>query len=298
VGVSRTELRQEYEAFVPHDLKKREVGPPGPRLAQIHQLLEDRTRAGREVARSLEPHEIGGLATRRGQGGGKRLALLLGPTLAAEGLQFQPQSVPEREEVAHVLGGVPLLSRLEGPARPVASLHVLREANAQVVLKERLKAELDPPAEARRRVGVEDRRKLEAEVALQERDVVLCGMQHLFDRGTRQDRAQRSEVAENERVDQTHRSARVGDLENADLPIIVVEAVGFGVDRERGGALERTGEIGQLFWGADPAEGGVDRSSIGRRTAGVKVGEGGIFVPPRGDQVFRSANRSERELIQ
>ena len=173
--------------------------------------------------------------------------------------------------MADVLGGVVLLRARERPAGPVAALHVLGELHAEVAIEERLEAELEAPAEARRGVRIEDRGEVEGVLALEERDVVLGGVQDLLDRGVREERPERGEVAEGERVDQADGPARVGDLEEADLLVIVVEAVGLGVDRERGGAFERAGEVAQLVGRADPADGGVDESRIGRVAAGVKV---------------------------
>ena len=72
----------------------------------------------------------------------------------------------------------------------------------------------------------------EAEVALQGGDVVVGAVQDLDDRGVGQDGAQGREVAHREGVDQ-HGLPPVGrDLDETDLLLVVVEAVGLAVEGE------------------------------------------------------------------
>src|ERR1041384_5831938 len=135
----------------------------------------------------------------------------LGPRVAAQHSQLIAKPVAQGEEMADVLRGVALLVGRERPARPVAALHVLRELHADLAFEERLQAELGPPAEARRDVRVEDAGEGESEIALEERDVVLGGVEDLFDGRVGQHRGERREIAERQRIDQPYESPRVGE---------------------------------------------------------------------------------------
>ena len=94
----------------------------------------------------------------------------------------------------------------------------------------------------RRHHRVEEVLELEGAVALEDVEVVLGGVEDLADLLRREDRRERRQLggtAERERIDQVDALARA-DLHQTGLVVVVIEAVGFGIDRDHGLAEEVT----------------------------------------------------------
>ncbi len=72
---------------------------------------------------------------------------------------------------------------------------------------------------------------LELEIPFQRHDVVLGCVIDLFQVGVGEEGRQRLQVVQGEGVDQVIPSLR-GELDQADLLLVGVEAVGLGVDRQ------------------------------------------------------------------
>ena len=71
--------------------------------------------------------------------------------------------------------------------------------------------------------------------------------------GSAQQRPERQQRGQRERIDQVGLPAVGRHLDEAELAGIVVQAVGLGVDGHGGGALEGGGERGELLGRVDPA---------------------------------------------
>ena len=85
-------------------------------------------------------------------------------------------------------------------------LAALAELDAQLVAHQRLQADLGVTEEPRRDRRIEHRAKREAEVAPQRGDIVVAAVDDLEDRWVGEDRRERREITERERIDQPRRA--------------------------------------------------------------------------------------------
>ena len=97
------------------------------------------------------------------------------------------------------------------------------------------------------------RAKREAEVAPHRRDVVVAAVDHLEDRRVGEDRRERRQVAERQWIDQPRCAAERGQLHEADLLGVVVQAVGLGVDADRAAPDQLVDEVVELIRSAYPS---------------------------------------------
>jgi hypothetical protein len=120
---------------------------------------------------------------------------------------------------------------------------------------QRLQADLGVAEQPRRDRGVEHRTKHEPEVAPHRRHVVVAAVDDLEDRCIREQRRERREVVDGQRIKQPRLAAERGQLEQADLLGVVVQAVGLGVKPDRPAAGEALDELDELVGGANPSSG-------------------------------------------
>ena len=140
-----------------------------------------------------------------------------------------------------------------GRTRPVVLLAVLGELDPQLRAGQRLQADLRQPQETRRDHGVEEAGEGEAEVALERGHVVVGAVQDLRDRGVGEDRRQGRRGRGRPGGRQERRLPAVGgELHEADLLHVVVEAVGLAVEGEGPRAREPRREGAELLRRPDP----------------------------------------------
>ena len=164
----------------------------------------------------------------------------------------------------HVVERVGLLLRGERPARPVVLLPRLPRVHPDEGLQQLVEAERGDAEEARGEGGVEEGRHREGVQALEVREVIVGGVEHLDDAGIGQAGPQRGQVGEEQRVHQVPLARVGGDLNEAELARIVMQAVRLGVDGHGPRPRERGGETPHVLGGADPA----GRVTHGRRGGG------------------------------
>jgi hypothetical protein len=150
--------------------------------------------------------------------------------------------------VADVGGRVVDLRGGQRPCGPVVALARRRQRDAQPGLEQRVEAERLAAEEARGDGRVEDGVEGEAEAALEMGQVVVGGVQDQQRTRLGEDRRQRRQIGDGERVDQPDTAVGAGQLQQGQALRIVMEAVALGVERDfrlRGerlrGARERRG---------------------------------------------------------
>ena len=148
----------------------------------------------------------------------------------------------EREQVLDIGERVGLLLRGQRALRPVVFLAALAELDAELVAHQRLQPELGVTEQARGDRRIEHRAKREPEVATHRRDIVVTAVHDLEDRGIGHDRGERREIAKRERIDQAGPTAERGELDQADLLRVVMQAVALGIDADRTARRQLVGE--------------------------------------------------------
>ena len=189
----------------------------------------------------------------RGLEAGHRIALFAHPLEAPLLAEIRLQARPQGQQVLDIGRRVGLLPRGEGAARPVVLLAVLAQDRAQLGLRHRLQADLGHSQVARGDHGVEEAREGEAEVALQRGHVVVGPVQDLDHAGVGHDRREGREVPQGQGVDEPALAAVGGELHEAHLLEVVVQAVRLRVEGKGAAALEGVGQGLELFGGSDPA---------------------------------------------
>src|SRR5207248_1293889 len=241
-------------------LERRSVGRPGELLAKIPQLAQHGETARRQVARALHADVgIGIDGPFRCRLGGQRRALLLDPGQAAARRELLHQPGLEREQVLHVGRRVGQLRWIEGPPRPVVLLPRRRQRHAEVRLQQHVEAERLAAQEAGRDGGVEHRGERESVAALEMHQVVVTGVDDERAARVGEERPERREVGQRQRVYQPHGAVRQADLHEREPLRVVVQAVAFGVESDLGGG-------GQLVDGARSL-----RSAAGRLRSDSRI---------------------------
>ena len=117
----------------------------------------------------------------------------------------------------------------QGPQAPVRALEFFGEGHAVIVVDGRGQAQSLGAQEAPRDHGVEEVGEAEAVVALEAEHVVLAGVEDLLDAGVGGELPEGREVRDRDGVHDVI-LARRGYLQEADLLLVGVEAVGLRVD--------------------------------------------------------------------
>ena len=142
-----------------------------------------------------------------------------------------------------VVRGIADHLRRQRPARPIRLLQFFVERDAEIPLQERGQPDRLQPDQLRRDHRVEHIVELHAVVALQRANVVIGAVQHLFLCGVGEERQQRVEGGQGERV-QKHRLPGDRDLNQTDLFLIVMETVRFRIDGDPLLPGQRGGQLG------------------------------------------------------
>ena len=227
---------------VGEDLEGGPVHLARPTIAQQEQLAQDAAPTPVERARRLHPLPAVGveLAGARLLGDEPRKLRLRLRGEAALG-KLRRQLVAHGQEVLHVGEGVLQLLGRERAAAPVAALLVDGELHAHLIGEQVVQPDLLDPQRLGGGVGIEDAAEAQPVVALHAEHVVLGGVEDDLPRRIGEQRQERVEL-ERQRV---HREVRGlgGHLQQANLLVVGVEAVGLGVERDAR-ALRHRGDAG------------------------------------------------------
>jgi len=173
---------------------------------------------------------------------GERLEGLLQPILRG---QLGQQPVAQRRQVVRVHLRVEELVRRQRARRPVGPLEALFGANAKLVGQDIPQPDRLPATDPRGEHRVENRGEGELEIALQGHHVVFGGVKDDLDGRVGQQGAQRAQIVDRQRIDDVVLVAG-GELDQAHLLIIGVQAVGFGVDGQQRVGLQFVDQAHQV----------------------------------------------------
>jgi hypothetical protein len=228
----------------------------------------------------------------RGWDGRQRLALLLDPPEASPAHQVGLQSLPQCQEMEDVAGRILHLFGAEGPHRPVVLLPGCRRGDPQVPLQQGIQAEGGKPQELGTDHGVKDPGEGEDEVSLQGGQVVGGPVEDLDPPGIRAEGRQWREVAHLQGVDEKRLTCVPGQLQQADLLGVTVQAIRFRIQGEgacRSEAVRKRVEIPRR---ANPA-----RGKVGRLTETGGLGHGDYWTSSKAQRSPAEVEIGPRYLI-
>src|SRR5262249_12204115 len=189
------------ERLVPEDHEGWTIERQGDGLPRLPELAENRPSATIQILRALEieigvrvGHLVRELERRQCR------ALLLDPALTALHAKLLVKSSAQLEQMEDVLEGVRLLLGGQRSSRPVVLLSRLDRLHTEVRSQKAVEAQGLDAEEAGRERRVEERRDRESVEALEIGQIVVGGVQHFPDARIGEQRPQRRERRQRERV--------------------------------------------------------------------------------------------------
>ncbi|MCW0425968.1 hypothetical protein NB713_003911 [Xanthomonas sacchari] len=237
--VLRREARQGGGQFVVQDPAARFVVVPGLRVAPAQQAQQAQLRGAVHELRRAHAQVRPAFAVVVLDGAEQAFAVLEQPVAALQGLQPRLQVVVQREQMAHIVGGIFELRRRQRAAQPVRAGLALGQVHAGDLQHQLLVAHAGAePGQAGGDLGVEQRPRQGAAGAL-EGDQVFAGAVHdLEDVRVAQPRRQRLRHARDQWVDQQDFVAH-GHLHQRQLRPVGPFADEFGIQADAGRSLRQ-----------------------------------------------------------
>ena len=209
-----------------------------------------------------------------------RAATLLVPRHPPPLEHLPAQALGQGFQVAGVVHSVAQLRVAQGPARPVRLLRILGEGHVQELLRKGGQPDLFDAQQLRRDHGVEHLAAgPEALPRAQQAQVVVGAVQD--QPLVRQDFDETAEVQLRQRIDDEVRVSD-GELDQADLLRVVVQAVGFGIQRHRTHSAQALHQAPQRrgFANVDVLR-GLSRSRASRCGCGIHLAAYMVIHLPR-----------------
>jgi hypothetical protein len=170
------------------------------------------------------------------------------------------QAPRQFEQVVGVHTGVLALVLGQRPLPPVAALQALVELDVEVLGQSSGQADAAPAERHRRHLRVEHAGELELVRPLEGEDVVLGVVEHLDDPRLGEDRHQRRQVGDRQRIDQDV-AVGAADLDQTQALAVGEQRVRLGVHRDRALPEQPARQLTQRLVGIDVGRG--DRGFAG-----------------------------------
>ena len=273
------------ERLVLQDEERRPAGPEGVLLAPEPELAEHGEAGVVELV--VAAHAPGRVHVDLAEAG-----VVLDQPRAELAMPFQPPELGELRaeqlldlpEVADIVERVLGHPRRERPHAPVGLLRTFLQREAEVSRQDVVEAELRVADQPRRPHRVEQARRLEMVPVVEQVQVVVRGVEDQLVLVERL--PDRFEVEVRQRVDEIG-AVRDGDLQQAELLRIGMEAVGLGIDADPRSILDAGREVAQFGGGLNHWRGPSRKpASSPRREVGDPRPALGTRLAPAPEPVF------------